>query len=286
MQTTKIAEFNDQQFERAFYDAYTEAIENKLPVNTPTAYILGGQPGAGKTTLQRIIAKTEPNIIVINGDEYRKYHPNFSKLQAKFGNDSVLHTQKFSNYITETLIRQLSDEHYNLVIEGTLRTAETPLSTCKQLKNKDYNVELAVMAVNKQTSWQGTIDRYNIMKSKGETPRATPKAHHDLVVAVLPENIDKLYKSGEFDNITLYNRNGDNLYDMRKTPNQSPASILDDVLNTVKPTAISATSNMTNYAKRFQIEADNKGSNYKKKPTMATSRKLHYDTRKTRLYGK
>ena len=43
------------------------------PANSPYAYLLGGQSGAGKTLLHEILKeKSGTNTIVINGDEYRK----------------------------------------------------------------------------------------------------------------------------------------------------------------------------------------------------------------------
>lgn len=45
---------------------------------TPRAVPLAGQPGAGKTVLSTMMAETfDGNAVLINGDEYRRYHPNF-----------------------------------------------------------------------------------------------------------------------------------------------------------------------------------------------------------------
>ena len=50
----------------------------------PKAFVLGGQPGAGKTGLQKIMeAKCNGNLIVLNGDEFRELHPDYIALQEK-----------------------------------------------------------------------------------------------------------------------------------------------------------------------------------------------------------
>lgn len=56
------------------------------PSYKPHAYILGGQPGSGKTNLHRkILIMHSTNVFLINGDDFRKYHPNFSKIQQIYG---------------------------------------------------------------------------------------------------------------------------------------------------------------------------------------------------------
>ena len=181
-------------------------------LRNPKAYILGGQPGAGKTSLQYLIQKQDRNVIVINADAYRKFHPYFFEIQRKYGTDSPKYTQPFINQVTEQLIDDLSTESYNLIIEGTLRTATVPLNTCLALKNKGYRVELHVIAVKRAISYESTLLRYELAIQQGEIPRATAKAHHDMVADAIVDNLDAIEKAGAFDAIKLFNRNGDCLY--------------------------------------------------------------------------
>ncbi|MCL2046697.1 MAG: zeta toxin family protein [Oscillospiraceae bacterium] len=226
MSSNELSAYSDEQFEIQYRKLLYEIIKGRKQVSEPYAIILGGQPGSGKTTLHERARQKNRNIIIINGDEYRQFHPNFIALNDIYGKESATYSQPFANSVVERLINELSDAKYNLVIEGTLRTTEVPLNTCRILKNKGYTVELSVMAVDKEQSWQGTLDRYNDMDARGMTPRATPKEHHDLVVAALPDNISELYLSGEFDQITLYSRELDCLYNSIETPGTNPNEIL------------------------------------------------------------
>ena len=154
---------------------------------------MGGQPGAGKTILQNYILKSNKNCIVINADAFREFHPYYSEIQSAFGDDSPKYTQPFINRVTEQLISELSEEKYNLIIEGTLRTAETPINTCQMLKDKGYRVELHVIAVKKEISYESTILPYENAIALGKTPRATAKEHHDLVAESIVKNLDVIY---------------------------------------------------------------------------------------------
>lgn len=44
------------------------------PTEQPTLYLLGGQPGAGKSTISDRLLKAHPNTLFINADTYRDLH--------------------------------------------------------------------------------------------------------------------------------------------------------------------------------------------------------------------
>lgn len=222
-------QYSDYQFFKKYSLIKNLLLNNKISVVKPIAYILGGQPGAGKTILQNSILKSNKNCIVINADAFREFHPYFSEIQAAFGDEAPKYTQPFINRITEQLISELSDEKYNLIIEGTLRTTETPINTCKTLKDKGYRVELHIIAVKKEISYESTILRYENAIALGKTPRATAKEHHDLVAESIVKNLDIIYKSKVFDDIRLFSRFEKCIYPTGEEI--SPAIVEREVLN-------------------------------------------------------
>ena len=200
-------------------------VEKATPADEPHAYLLGGQSGAGKTRLHKICAsKLNGNVIVINGDEFRKSHPRFADIQATFGMDAPAHTAKWSGAMTEALIDSLSKEGFNLVIEGTLRTSKVPLGTAELLKSRGYTVSLAIMAVKPEISLISCQIRYEMMRIAGTTPRATDPEHHAKIVHDIVDNLAVLEQSGVFESIELYDRAG------RRLEGASPSETLRSVL--------------------------------------------------------
>lgn len=115
------------------------------------------------------------------------------------------------------------------MIEGTLRTAEVPMKTARKLKAKGYRVELCVMAVKPDISYESTILRYENTFAFGEIPRATSKEHHDLVVDRIAGNLDIIYNSNVFDSIKIFTRDKGCIYSS-DTSSQKPSDVEQGIL--------------------------------------------------------
>src|SRR3712207_3562525 len=199
----------------------------KQKSETPYAYILGGQPGAGKSALVRNISlELKGNVVSINGDDFRKSHPKYPILWKEYGEDYVPHTASFSGKMVRELIDFAAKNKYHTIIEGTLRGKEVPLNTSKLFHKHGYKTILQVLCVEPKLSYQGTISRYNEMKRRGMVARMTAKSHHDKVVAAILENVSQIYLSKEFDEIEIFRRDGEKIYSYRETPKLNPAKIM------------------------------------------------------------
>ena len=202
------------------------------PTENPKVALLGGQPGAGKSGLENLI-NIKKNYVSISGDDYREYHPRFKEINLEYGREASKYTQQWAAEITEKLIKELRKEKYNLIIEGTLRTAELPLKEANAFKKAGYNVELNVVVVKPEKSRLGTLERYEAMLKQGKVPRMTPKEHHDLVVNNIGNNLEIIYNSKAFDNIKLFDRENNLLYNYKESPNVNPKDILNKEFNRV-----------------------------------------------------
>ncbi len=218
--------YTDEELEKQFKKILYFYKSRYSPTENPKVFLLGGQPGAGKSGLENAI-NIENEYISISGDDYREYHPKFEELNIRYGKESSKHTQQWAGEITERLIKELGKEKYNLIIEGTLRTAELPLKEAYRFKKNGYEVELNVVVVKPEKSYLGTLLRYEQMITKGKTPRMTPKEHHDLVVNSIGNNLEIIYNSKVFDNIKLFDRENNLLYNYKESPGINPKDIID-----------------------------------------------------------
>lgn len=196
----------------------------------PRAHLLGGQSGAGKTTLHNVLKRRlKDNVVILNGDEYRARHPRYRELAKRYGNDWVQHTAEWAGNMVEALVDSLSDMGYNLIVEGTLRTVEAPTKTATLLRSKGYAVSLALMAVKPEISLLSCQIRYEQMRIAGTIPRAVDPAHHARIVDEIVGNLAVLEASGLFDGIELFDRAEEQLYP-REGDARSAEAVLRDTL--------------------------------------------------------
>jgi len=224
---------SDRQEALIFRHLWNDLISEQQisPVKSPKGFVLGGQPGAGKSNLVGIIRQElNRNVLIINGDEFRRYHPNFDGIQEQYGIDSPKHTAAFSGHMTERVIEKALREGYNISVEGTFRTTETPMRTLEKMREHGYETAVYIQTAPLEVSWQSTLERYHAMELLGETPRATPKEHHDLVVKLLPQNADAVFLSGKADVFKVYSREG-LIFDSRVQFQEMPSVAIDHELH-------------------------------------------------------
>ncbi len=208
-------EYSSEEFEQAKANILSRLTLSPvvMPSNSPQAFLLGGQSGAGKTTLHGMIQERFGyNVIVVNGDGFRSYHPRYRQLDKEYGPESVNYTAKWAGDMTEAVVDALSTVGYNLAVEGTLRTAEVPTKTATLLKERGYRVFLAVMAVKPEISLISCQIRYEQMRIAGTVPRATDPEHHNLIIRQIVSNMQVLEQSDLFEGIYLVNRAKEVLY--------------------------------------------------------------------------
>lgn len=230
-QAVKMLDYTQEQFDEKFRKNYDKLTSNCKPCDLPKAYLLGGQSGAGKSLIHKILGEECSNIIVIDGDRFRENHPCFSEIQQQYGKESANYTQPFVNAMISALIERLSSEKYNLIIEGTCRNVNVPINTCNDLKPKGYKVELDVICTDKEISRQSAVDRYNAMKAAGLTPRAVPHDKYIETVKALPHNISEIYTRKVFDEIRLFDRDKNCIYKYSEQPDTNPGQIFEHKLN-------------------------------------------------------
>lgn len=220
--------YSDEEFYEEFQRIISAlVIDGRLaPSEKPQAVLLGGQSGAGKTMLHGIFVVGQGgNAIVVNGDEYRSFHPRFEQISERYGIDGPAHTVAWAGRMVEVVIDALSIMGYNLVIEGTLRTSEVPLKTAGLLRSRRYDVSLALMAVKPEISLVSCQLRYEQMRVAGTEPRAVDPGHHLSIVKSIVGNLEVLEDSGLFDAISLYARDERRLFSSKHDEGRASAAL-------------------------------------------------------------
>ena len=171
----------------------------------PLAFILGGQPASGKSKLAKefIDKFSNDNILFVNGDIYREFHPNRQELINNPLSYSK-ETQVFSNVFTENLIREAIENKYNIMVEGTMRNPQVPYNTAKMFKENGYEVEILAISAPSVFTELGLYNRYQEEINFQGWGRLAEIESHDLEVSGILASLDLLYKEKTADKIHLY----------------------------------------------------------------------------------
>lgn len=174
----------------------------------PTGILLGGQPAAGKTGLIRQIRRQRSDVkfVVINGDEYRQYHPQFRALTDEYGQDAPEYTQPFSNALVEYLKAECLRLRCNFIIEGTMRTYAVIERTAQEIKQAGFWCEAHALAVHRQDSLLGIFERFEADKQRTGVGRFSPIAVHDEAYRQIPLNLAEADTEKLFDRLAVYTR--------------------------------------------------------------------------------
>lgn len=183
-----------------------QTIGSISPQPTKKAFLLGGQPGSGKSAFAREILKNNKNIVFVNGDDLRAYHPKYYFYLKENDVEAADMTQAVCNFWIESLISKCAEIGVDCIIEGTMRKKEVPIKTASLLREADYEVDIAVIATPYEVSLFSVGERYKELKRLGQPARFTKKESHDEAYNNIENTFKELITWHTFDNIFVYKR--------------------------------------------------------------------------------
>lgn len=185
-----------------FERAKEELLRDVRRTDHPVAYILGGQPSSGKSSLIGRLLQ-ESQAFAVNGDSYRLYHPDHDRLirdQRVYSRE----TQIFSNVFTEGFIEEAIRRRFSIIIEGTMRDPAVVTRTVRHFAQAGFQVEAHCIASPEEYTGINLFARYATELALMHVGRLADRATHDRAASSLLLSLDQLYAEREVDRIALY----------------------------------------------------------------------------------
>ena len=151
-----LEQFTEKEFNEAFNAVWKKLTINMQPAEQSLGIVTGGAPGSGKSDfIKEASIKLNDNIIPVNGDEFRVYHPRFKEIVSLAKGDFPTYTGSFSGKMVEKIISEAIKQRYNIIVEGTFRTADIPIKTLQEMKAAGYKTIVKIKLLIKM--WLGNL---------------------------------------------------------------------------------------------------------------------------------
>lgn len=208
----------DNMYLKSFYTTFYDPDFKNDNLNLKkekVAIVLGGQAGAGKSSLvadaKRKFKDAGRRLVVIDDDEYRKFYPYAQEILKDCPESYTDITATATNIITPKILKFASENGYNFVFDGTMKNTRI-VETMKTWN--DYNIYVNIMATCGERSLISTAIRNAILrKTKNEGRLVDQKIHWDMYEG-LPKTLDYIEKeeNGLVKEIKIYTRSTNPLY--------------------------------------------------------------------------
>lgn len=181
-------------------------LHDKFPVENPQAIIDIAPPASGKTGLNDYGKSKflDNNVVIINSDEYKPFHPKIDEIAKYFPQYYTKVTDQESNTWTSDLFDKALKEKYNVIFEGTGKN--TRILDTVQAKMQDYKVIVRGMAVNDLNCLMSILERYDKQVEHKGWGRLVVMDHFYETYCKMPDTIDVIEKSGVVSSVEIYKR--------------------------------------------------------------------------------
>ncbi|GEM_PF-6006212 len=198
--------------------------------DVPVVILTGGLPGSGKAGLiTEYLERLGGNLLIINGDEYRHFHPDYEEIVARYGEESPKYTADFAARAIGLMRDAAAAAGFNILIEGTFRTAEVPLAELRRFRTLGYRTEVALLAVDQEKAWASTRERADLMAACGSAPRAVAREHFLQVVRQFPESAARVLADPALGSARIFGASG-LLYDTAAMPETDVAALIREAI--------------------------------------------------------
>lgn len=199
----KLSKEEHDRISQVIINVYTN---DKYQVDSPRAIINIAPPASGKTSLN-VLSKTkfnDENVIIINSDELKLYHPKIEEIAKKYPQYYTKITDEESNLWTSTLFDRVLKDKYNVIFEGTGKNTRI-LDTVAE-KMQEHHVTVRGLAVNELNCLLSILERFEYQVKMKGWGRLVVLDHFYQTYEAMPNVIDTIEKSGKVDIVEVFKR--------------------------------------------------------------------------------
>jgi UDP-N-acetylglucosamine kinase len=198
-----------------------QGFDRAFPWRHPTAYVLGGQPGAGKSrtksaivpvTLDRQGRPHRGAAIEIAADTFRTYHPKYRHLQALDDRTAAAFTDTDARLWVDKAVDYAIERRANVIFDTLLSRPETAEPMTRRFRDAGYRIEVAFVAVPAGLSLLGNLHRYQSIVDQQGFGRLCDRETHDRAYNGVLATAERIDQNRLVDAVHVYRRGGERIY--------------------------------------------------------------------------
>ncbi len=184
-----------------------------VPRERPRLLLFGGQPGSGKSTLQRLVLPVLPEgTVSYDGDDLLRLSPDYE--WSMTADDRVASTEvsKQVGGLHGMAMEHVRRGRFDAVCSHPLGRADWAAAWVLGFKEAGYRVEVAFVATHTSNSRFSIFDRHERATRAQGFGRWLPEIHHDRFYLGVPNTVEFLETHHLADSVYVLSREGEVLY--------------------------------------------------------------------------
>ena len=181
------------------------------PQAEPLLVLIGGQPGAGKSSAGNMVRKElakQGGFIHLDADRLR------AQIDTKGAKPTSEQTQKDAGQLVGELRRQAVEGRRNALEEGTFWNTDSVSAFVDARKQDGFKVDMVAVATPREESLLGIYQRFELQHIREDgNPRFVTEEYHDKTMMDFEKTLAT--NEAKFDRVRVINRDGNVLFDSR-----------------------------------------------------------------------
>lgn len=179
----------------------------------PRVLLLGGQPGAGKSTLQRLLLPLLPEGTVgYDDDDLLRLAPDYEWAMAADDRAASRSLLGQVGGLHDLAMEHLRAGRVDVVCCPSLGRADQAASWVEGFRDAGYRVEVAFVATHASNSRFAIVDRHARERAHQGFGRWVSEARHDRLYLGVPNTVEFLETHRLADSVYVLSRDGEILY--------------------------------------------------------------------------
>ncbi|WP_017595035.1 zeta toxin family protein [Nocardiopsis potens] len=202
--------------------AFDRALRDRLsgaPREEPEALIFGGQPGSGKSTLQRaLLPALAPGTVSYDGDDLMRLSPDYEAAMTADDRAASAALPAQVRGLHPMALEHVREGRSDVLCSHPLGRADWAAAWTEGFREAGYRVGVAFVAADFGESAAAIEERYRRSRREQGFGRWMPPEHHERAYAGVPNTAEFLETHRLADALYVVSRDGALLYAARLGP--------------------------------------------------------------------